>query len=45
VEKGILILVSMCIWMYKRQTMYRTREIIRISGDKGWGRVVINCLV
>ena len=30
----------MCVWTYKRQTMYRTREIIRISGDKGWGRVL-----
>jgi len=34
-EKRIKILVSMCIGMYKRQTMYRTRGVIRISGDKG----------
>ena len=47
-EKGIKILVSMCIRTYKRPTMYKTREIIRISGDKGWGRVlreVINYLL
>jgi len=36
-EKGIKILVSMCIGTHKRKPMYRMRGVIRISGDKGWG--------
>ena len=39
-KKRIKILVSMCIQTYKGQTMYRTRGVIRISGDKGWGRIL-----
>jgi len=39
----------MCIGMYKeKQCTDRTRGVIMISGDKGWGRVlrkVINYLV
>jgi len=42
-------LVGMCIGMYKRQAVYRTRVVIRICGGKKGGRilrkVVINYLV
>jgi len=43
-EKRIKRLVSMCIQMYKRQTMYRMRGVMGIRGGEGYSDKLLTIL-